>query len=171
MRYESNMKSNMRYEIKYEIWNQIWDKSYGGMEVRDSNNDLIDHNTGKTIDEKEILFARCIALIAAALHGTNFTFVSKSAFICSLAVIFVPILNAISGKSLSLQKALGAIIAVAGVALLELGYQSSLSLSHGDMLSLVQPMVFGIGFWRMFIATLNESIIRKGIASMKLMVT
>ena len=70
-------------------------------------------------------------------------------FICSLAVVFVPILDTISGKSISLQKALGAIIAVAGVALLELGDQSSLSLSHGDMLSLVQPMVFGIGFWRM----------------------
>lgn len=205
----------------------ISQKSYGGMEVRDSNNDLIDQNTEKTKDEKEILFARCLVLIAAALYGTNFTFVkllgehvpigvssalrfgmaamvtlpwlvapanvpdndgekesspiptsnvilagmevgmynslgylaqaeglqttdaSKSAFICSLAVVFVPILDAISGKSMSLQKALGAIIAVAGVALLELGDQSSLSLSHGDMLSLVQPMVFGIGFWRM----------------------
>ena len=45
------------------------------MEVRDSNNDLIDQHTEKTKDEKEILFARCLVLIAAALHGANFTFV------------------------------------------------------------------------------------------------
>lgn len=81
---------------------------------------------------------------------------SKSAFICSLSVVCVPIFDALEGKVLSLQKIFGICLALSGVAILELG--DSLftpgsdvalhSLTKGDLFSLIQPIAFGFGFWR-----------------------
>ena len=82
--------------------------------------------------------------------GLETTEASKSAFICSLAVVVVPLLDFLTGKRLASRQWVGVILAVLGVAFLELGGETSLSsLSSGDILSLVQPLVFGIGFWRM----------------------
>jgi drug/metabolite transporter (DMT)-like permease len=80
---------------------------------------------------------------------------SVCAFICSLAVVTVPFLDFLSGKKLSSQKIIGAAIAVLGVAFLELdGLSDSLDaksslFSIGTLFSLVQPVAFGLGFWRM----------------------
>jgi drug/metabolite transporter (DMT)-like permease len=80
---------------------------------------------------------------------------SVCAFICSLAVVTVPFLDFLSGKSLSSRKMIGAAMAVLGVAFLELdglsdGIVANNSLlSTGTLFSLVQPVAFGIGFWRM----------------------
>ena len=90
-----------------------------------------------------------IGYVAQAV-GLETTPASESAFICSLAVVTVPLLEFLAGKRLLPRQWIGAIMAVAGVAFLELGGEmSSECLSTGDMLSLIQPFAFGIGFWRM----------------------
>ena len=88
--------------------------------------------------------------------GLETTHASTSAFICSLAVVIVPILDFLTGKQIKARQAIGALLAVVGVAFLELdGLQAGsaagngIHLSTGDMLSLVQPFAFGMGFWRM----------------------
>lgn len=84
--------------------------------------------------------------------GLDSTPAAESAFICSLAVVTVPILDFLAGKKLLPRQWGGAFLAVVGVALLELvggaGTDHS-SLTSGDLLTLVQPFAFGIGFWRM----------------------
>jgi drug/metabolite transporter (DMT)-like permease len=83
--------------------------------------------------------------------GLETTEASKSAFLCSLAVVVVPILDFLSGKLLLPRQVVGAVLALAGVAFLELGGMdsSALALSSGDIASLIQPIAFGMGFWRM----------------------
>jgi len=94
----------------------------------------------------------------AQAAGLETTSASKSAFICSLAVVVVPILDLIfSGKKLSTQSAVGCVLALVGVGLLELppSFLSSgslpplTSLSPGDVATFLQPLTFGVGFWRM----------------------
>ena len=76
---------------------------------------------------------------------------STTAFICSLAVIVVPILNLIFEKT---NKSFGsimsslfpAILAAAGVASLELGGSELPGI--GDLWAFLQPLFFGLGFWR-----------------------
>jgi drug/metabolite transporter (DMT)-like permease len=90
-----------------------------------------------------------IGYIAQAI-GLETTPASESAFICSLAVVTVPLLDFATGKKLFPRQWIGAIMAVVGVAVLELGGGVSLdNLSTGDLLSLLQPLAFGMGFWRM----------------------
>ncbi len=82
---------------------------------------------------------------------------STSSFICSLAVVVVPILDCLSGKKISIKTLVGALMAVIGVGLLELDGSSITNvfnedgkiLSDGDIFTLIQPITFGIGFWRM----------------------
>jgi len=84
--------------------------------------------------------------------GLETTPASTSAFICSLAVVVVPILDHLTGKKISKREIMGALLAVSGVAFLELDSLvagSAPSLSSGDLYSLVQPLAFGVGFWRM----------------------
>jgi len=84
--------------------------------------------------------------------GLETTAASKSAFICSLAVVIVPILNFLSGKKILPKEVMGALVAVFGVAMLELdGIDLSTKplLNIGELASLVQPIAFGIAFWRM----------------------
>ncbi|CAM9582703.1 unnamed protein product [Ectocarpus sp. 12 AP-2014] len=96
------------------------------------------------------------------------TTASKSAFICSLAVVFVPLLDAVLGgdkkdsPKAAQEKAGGgggggvfaamngpwfpALLAAAGVACLELiGVEGGPN--SGDVWALVQPLCFGLGFW------------------------
>lgn len=91
-----------------------------------------------------------IGYVAQAV-GLETTPASKSAFICSLAVVVVPLLDFFTGKRIETRQWVGAFLAVVGVAFLELGgvgAGDSLMLSKGDLLSLVQPVAFGIGFWK-----------------------
>lgn len=90
--------------------------------------------------------------------GLETTPASTSAFVCSLAVVVVPILDYLSGKKILTRQTIGALCAVAGVGFLELdGFSASgvadmasgPVLSSGDLFTLVQPLAFGIGFWRM----------------------
>ena len=89
---------------------------------------------------------------AVSLHSTP---ASTAAFICSLAVIVVPLLDMLSsmfntkGGSSSSQKSnamIPAVIAALGVAVLELGGDSSPG--AGDLWAFAQPLFFGLGFWR-----------------------
>ena len=64
-----------------------------------------------------------------------------------MAVVTVPILDYIWGKQLLRRQVLGACLAAVGVYALEMGGQDSFN--SGDMMSLVQPLMFGLGFWRM----------------------
>lgn len=75
------------------------------------------------------------------------TSAGKSAFICSLALVTVPFLDYVSGKPLTKRQIAGACIATVGVGALELG--GGVEFGKGDVLSLLQPLFFGIGFWRM----------------------
>merc|ERR1711865_1297917 len=91
-----------------------------------------------------------IGYVAQAV-GLETTPASKSAFICSLAVVVVPLLDFFTGKRIETRQWVGAFLAVVGVAFLELGgvgAGDALMLSKGDLLSLVQPVAFGIGFWK-----------------------
>jgi len=88
-----------------------------------------------------------IGYIAQAA-GLKTTTASNSAFICSMAVVTVPILDYIWGKKILRRQVIGAGLAVAGVWALEMGGQQT-TISEGDLLSLVQPLMFGLGFWRM----------------------
>jgi len=89
--------------------------------------------------------------------GLQSTCAGKSAFICSLAVVTVPILDYIfKSKKMEGKAIIGAILAVVGVGFLELdgldlmsNAQHLTAPSSGELATLVQPLVFGMGFWRM----------------------
>ena len=74
--------------------------------------------------------------------------VSQSAFICSMAVVTVPMLDYIFGRPLLRRQIVGAALAAFGVWALEMGQDMS-SFTSDDLASLVQPIMFGLGFWRM----------------------
>eukprot|EP00981_Chlorochromonas_danica_P005066 scaffold1016_cov175-Ochromonas_danica.AAC.24 len=75
---------------------------------------------------------------------------SNVAFICSLAVVVVPILESLFGEKKGtgyLKTAIfPALMAAAGVGCLELGGTSPPAL--GDLWAFLQPLFFGLGFWR-----------------------
>ena len=101
----------------------------------------------------EVGMWNAIGYVAQAV-GLETTSASKSAFLCSLAVVMVPLLDFLAGKQLLTRQVLGATLAVVGVGFLELeglggGGASMAALSPGDIASLVQPIAFGLGFWRM----------------------
>jgi len=93
----------------------------------------------------------------AQAEGLETIEASKSAFICSLAVVIVPLLDFLVGKKIQNRQVIGAILAVVGVGFLEVeGPVSAITegggafgLDVGDALSLIQPFAFGLGFWRM----------------------
>jgi len=93
----------------------------------------------------------------AQAEGLESMDASKSAFICSLAVVTVPILDFLAGKKILSRQVLGIILAVIGVGFLEVEGPASaitegvsaFNLDSRNMLSLIQPLAFGIGFWRM----------------------
>ncbi|KAL3823044.1 hypothetical protein ACHAXA_005232 [Cyclostephanos tholiformis] len=95
----------------------------------------------------EIGLYNSIGYLAQAV-GLKTTTASKSAFICSMAVVTVPILDFMWGKKLLRRQVIGACLAAFGVFALELGGQQT-TIADGDLMSLIQPVVFGLGFWRM----------------------
>ena len=71
-----------------------------------------------------------------------------------MAVVVVPLLDFLNGKNLLSREIVGIVLAVVGVGILELGGSdggsaTAMALSHGDLLSLLQPLAFGMAFWRM----------------------
>ena len=135
------------------------------------------HVSGAIVGGAEVGLWNSIGYLSQA-QGLETTPAGTSAFICSLAVVVVPILDFFIGKKISSREAFGAMLAVVGVGFLELdgfmqqagvvgtladtnlvglaslgasagaGDGLNIHLSHGDMLSLVQPFAFGLGFWR-----------------------
>jgi len=97
-----------------------------------------------------------IGYVAQAV-GLETTLASKSAFLCSMAVVIVPLLDRIAGKQILPRQWVGALMALFGVAFLELGDIDALlsssgsggAITTGDLLSMIQPFTFGLGFWRM----------------------
>lgn len=84
---------------------------------------------------------------AIALESTK---ASTAAFICSLAVLVVPLLDIVFQKKgndvIGFNKMLPALLAAFGVACLELGGDDIPGL--GDLFAFIQPVFFGLAFWR-----------------------
>lgn len=78
--------------------------------------------------------------------GLQTTEASKSAFICSLTVVVVPLINGLLGKKISTSTWASCLLAVFGVGLLTL--QGTSGPVIGDLWSLGQPLGFGIAFMR-----------------------
>eukprot|EP00979_Chaetoceros_neogracilis_P001046 scaffold191_cov273-Chaetoceros_neogracile.AAC.61 len=117
----------------------------------DSSIELLSNGNGVLLGGLEVGIWNAIGYFSQAV-GLETTPASTSAFICSLAVVVVPILDHLTGKKILRREVFGALFAVAGVAFLELDSLvagGAPSLSSGDLYSLVQPVAFGIGFWRM----------------------
>jgi drug/metabolite transporter (DMT)-like permease len=90
--------------------------------------------------------------------GLETTLASESAFLCSMAVVIVPLLDWVAGKRLLPRQWVGAVMALIGVAFLELGdvgailslnNDSGIAIPTGKVISMIQPVAFGFGFWRM----------------------
>lgn len=79
--------------------------------------------------------------------GLLTTSADKSAFICSLNVLFVAITVGLLNKRLDPRSLAAALVACTGVGLIELG--SEVTPSVGDLLSLCQPVGFGMGYIRL----------------------
>lgn len=112
-------------------------------------------DTGVLLGGMEVGMWNAIGYLSQSV-GLETTPASTSSFVCSLAVVVVPILDYLAGKQIIKREVFGALLAVAGVAFLELdGFQGGLSagngisISSGDLFTLVQPLAFGLGFWRM----------------------
>ena len=132
------------------------------LQVDDHNQDrkwetLFDPNSKEmkaALGGLEVGMWNSIGYVAQAV-GLATTSASKSAFLCSLAVVMVPLLDYLAGKKLLSRQVMGAVLAVVGVGFLELeglgggGDLAHSLLSPGDIASLVQPIAFGLGFWRM----------------------
>jgi len=71
---------------------------------------------------------------------------STAAFLCSLAVVVCPLLDLFAGEEVKLRSWVAAALAVVGVGVLELGGGSAPS--TGDLWALLQPIGFGMGFWK-----------------------
>ena len=87
---------------------------------------------------------------AQALDGS--TAAGLTAFLCSLSVVVCPLLEAaILGRSQPATVWAAAALATLGVGALEMGAAPGgiRALSHADMLGLLQPLFFGLGFFRL----------------------
>jgi len=113
-----------------------------------------DNNYGVLLAGAEIGFLNSIGFYGQAM-GLQTTPASTSAFICSLAVVIVPLIDFMAGKKILSREIIGALLAVVGVGFLEMdGLREDLAagnslLSPGTLYSLIQPVAFGFGFWRL----------------------
>jgi drug/metabolite transporter (DMT)-like permease len=74
---------------------------------------------------------------------------TQSAFFNSLAVVVVPLLDAlVKGKILQKKEIASVALACFGVGLLEVG-PTGLQITPGDILAFMQTIFFGIGYWRL----------------------
>ncbi|CAK9013664.1 unnamed protein product [Durusdinium trenchii] len=79
--------------------------------------------------------------------GLMTTTASKSCFICTLNVVFVAMIIGITKKKFDPQTLMAATLAVCGVGFLELA--GSQQFVIGDLISLAQPVGFGMGYIRL----------------------
>lgn len=88
------------------------------------------------------------------IHLTQCSY-HQCAFFNALAVVIVPLLEALFNKTPPSLRSMGAcLLAVSGVAILELGGAPSTPvLSAGDMMSTVMSLSFAVGYWRLGRAT------------------
>ena len=97
----------------------------------------------------EVGFYSAIGYYAQAI-SLQTSHASTAAFICSLAVIVVPILDTLFSKSKApgsvISTLIPAVLAACGVAALELGGSDLPGV--GDLWAFLQPLFFGLGFWR-----------------------
>lgn len=106
-----------------------------------------------TLSSREVLLrgVECGAWVAFGYLGQAIGLVSttaaKSCFICSLNVVFVSLVVGISSRRFDPQAVAAALLAVAGVAFLELAGSQGFVL--GDIASLAQPIGFGMGYVRL----------------------
>ncbi len=88
---------------------------------------------------------------AQALDGSSAA--GLTAFLCSLSVVVCPLLEAaVLGRSQPATVWAAAALATLGVGALEVGSAGGGgigALSHADMLGLLQPLFFGLGFFRL----------------------
>ena len=122
------------------------DAEHGTLEISDGTSEA----WGAFLGGFEVGIWGCIGYISQAV-GLETTLASQSAFLCSLAVVVVPFLDFLAGRNLKAREWMGALLALAGVALLEFGTAEWVTptWTYGDYASMVQPFAFGIGFWRM----------------------
>jgi len=82
--------------------------------------------------------------------GLTTSMASSSVFLCSLTAVVVPVLDALTGRMMKRHQIAGALLAVAGVIMLEMDGQvhRPFHLSPGELWSLLQPIFFALGFWR-----------------------
>ena len=131
-----------------------------------SNSDLTT-TLAATLAGLEVGMWNSFGYVAQAI-GLESTPASESAFLCSLAVVIVPLLDQLTGKKLSMKQIVGATMAVVGVAFLELGGGPMHSFTSGEIASLIQPFAFGIGFWKMEQAMRSHSDEASRIAAAQL---
>lgn len=132
-----------------------------------NQNDTFMSLNGAILGGAEIGFWNWMGYMAQAI-GLQSTPAGTNAFICSLSVVIVPILDMLVGKKVLTRQMIGAALAVLGVGFLELnGLQENLSsgqpiISSDTCYSLVQPIAFGVGYWRMeFYARKYENSAKK----------
>lgn len=77
--------------------------------------------------------------------GLTTSSAEKAAFICSLNVVFVALLSSLKVKQFQLQTWVATLLAVSGVALLEL--RGPVAPNIGDFLLFFQPIGFGLGYF------------------------
>jgi len=81
--------------------------------------------------------------------GLMSTTANKGAFICSLQVVWVTLVNSVLHRHLPLSAVASALFSVVGVGLLELEGNSFAGLSTGDLWCLAQPVFFGTSYIRL----------------------
>lgn len=141
---------NMNRNTNNDNDNDVGGENNGTIEISDDNKASM---VMATMYGLEVGLWNSIGYVAQAV-GLETTLASKSAFLCSMAVVIVPLLDWAAGKTLMPRQWVGALMALVGVAFLELGGGDtnellSSGITNGDALSMVQPFMFGLGFWRM----------------------
>ena len=96
----------------------------------------------------EVGFWNGLGYVSQAVGLEDGTKASKSSFIFSLCVVVVPLLDYVVGKHIACRQWTGAILAVGGCACLELVGGEGFNAAD-DLTSYLQPLVFGIAYWRM----------------------
>lgn len=100
--------------------------------------------------------------------GLMTTTASKSCFICCLNVVFVSLVAGLTKRKLDCQTVLAAVLAVFGVAFLE--FNGSQQFVIGDVISLAQPIGFGMGYIRLEELMADSPQDAKAVTSVKLLI-
>jgi drug/metabolite transporter (DMT)-like permease len=128
------------------------DKSNFAIQQNDVNVNF--NSNGALLGGAEVGFWNFLGYTSQAI-GLQSTPAGTNAFICSLAVVIVPILDFLVGKKILQREIIGAFIAVVGVAFLQVGglLENNSSgepiFTSDTVYSFIQPLAFGVAYWRM----------------------